>query len=99
MCSYYCPCQFGSASVLLPTVSGWLWYPGLILPDGLRFGNAGNLQNLVHIIGEKVRYIEPFLAENEHGCQGGGSYKGQLCEAKPNNTHCATREFGGNTIS
>jgi hypothetical protein len=50
-------------------------FPGLILPDGLRFGNAAILQNLVHIIGENRRYIEPFLAENERGCQGAGSHK------------------------
>ncbi len=56
--------------------------PGLILPDSLRFGNAGILQNPVHIIGENRRYIEPFLADGERGCQGAGSHKGQLYEAK-----------------
>ena len=56
-------------------------FPGLILPERLRFGNAGILQNPVHIIGENRRYIEPFLAESERGCQGAGSHKGQLYEA------------------
>ena len=36
------------------------------------------LPNLVHIIGENVRYIEPFLAEGERVCQGGGSYNDSL---------------------
>jgi len=52
-----------------------LYCSGLILPDGLRFGNAGILQNPVHIIGKNRRYIEPFLAESERGCQGAGSHK------------------------
>jgi len=56
-------------------------FPGLILPDHLRFGNAGILQNPVHIIGENRRYIEPFLAESERGCQGAGSHKCTLYEA------------------
>ena len=51
---------------------------GLILPDCSRLCNAANLQNPVHIIGENCRYIEPFLAEREAGCQGGGSYKDTL---------------------
>ena len=59
-------------------------FPGLILPDRLRFGNAGILQNPVHIIGENRRYIEPFLAESERGCQGAGSHKALLCVAKLN---------------
>ncbi len=53
-------------------------FPGLILPDHLRFGNAGILQNPVHIIGENQRYIEPFLADRERGCQGPGSHKATL---------------------
>ncbi len=32
-------------------------------------------QNLVHIIGENSRYIEPFLAESERACQEAGSHK------------------------
>jgi len=31
-------------------------------------------QNPVHIIGEKAHYIEPFLADGERTCQGGGSH-------------------------
>ena len=56
-------------------------FPGLILPDWLRFGNAGILQNPVHIIRENRRYIEPFLAENKRGCQGAGSHNSPLYEA------------------
>ena len=73
MCSYYSPCQFGSASVLLLTVSGGLCFPGLILPDVSVLCNAGILQKLVHIIYGKLRYIEPFVAENTRGCQEAGS--------------------------
>jgi len=55
---------------------------GLILPDRLRFGNAGKLQNLVRIIGENSRYIEPIFAEIERACQEGGSHKDTLYEAE-----------------
>jgi len=30
------------------------------------------LQNLAYITGEKMRYIQPFLADFERGCQEGG---------------------------
>ncbi len=36
---------------------------------------------MVHIIGENSRYIEPFLAEIERGCQGGGSHNRSLYKA------------------
>ncbi len=62
--------------------SSRLCFPGLILPDSLRFGNAAKLQNLVPIIGENMRYSEPFVADFERGCQGGGSYKDPLYEAE-----------------
>jgi hypothetical protein len=81
-----------SINVLLP-VEHFSWepailflsgFPGLILPDRLRFGNAGILQNPVHIIGENCRYIEPFVADRERGCQGPGSHKDTLYEAMYN---------------
>jgi hypothetical protein len=36
------------------------------------FSQPKNFQNPVHIIGENSRYIEPFLADFERACQGGG---------------------------
>ncbi len=37
---------------------------------------------MVHIIGGIFGYIEPFIADFEHGCQGGGSYKSPLYEVE-----------------
>jgi len=36
------------------------------------FRNPKILQNLAYITGEKLRYIQPFLADFERGCQEGG---------------------------
>ncbi len=47
---------------------------------------------MVHIIGQILRYIEPFIAESEHGRQAGGSYKGLLCEAEAIHTDWKEKE-------
>ncbi len=79
--------------------SGWLCFPGLILPDSLRFGNAAKLQKLVHIIGENMRYSEPFVADRERACQAGGSYKYSLYEAKRDYGTCRIRsQLGSVTL-
>src|SRR5437870_4449612 len=85
VCPYYSSCQVSNPSRKLLTSSGWCCCLGLILPDVSLLCNTGNLQNLVHIIGENPRYIEPFLAEGERACQGGGEYNRSLYEAKHNN--------------
>src|SRR5436305_9691475 len=79
LCPYYYFCRFSTFSG--ETANFAVGCSGLILPDSLCFGNAANLQNPVHIIGENRRYIEPFLPDVERGCQGGGSHKATLYAA------------------
>jgi hypothetical protein len=55
---------------------------GLIMPNFPPGCKPGVEQNPVHIIGGKYRYIEPFVAVGERGCQGGASHKTRLYEAK-----------------
>ena len=57
---------------------------GLILPDAHSNRKRKILQNLIHIIMPKVRYIEPILAGVERSCQGRDSYNSSLYAVKHN---------------
>ena len=49
------------------------------------FSQLGNFENLAYITGENHRYIQPFVAEVRHGCQGGGWDNPRLCQVEAEN--------------